>query len=117
MPEVLHISCNMCTCDLPDMYVLSSQPVALGHTYQANPSCTCYNLYMYFIIFLGPVFVDGVEAEEVEAEEVFEYDVGNKIEVGGEDEVEIGYCETEDVNLTKQSKQVSMSSHDLVTKF
>ena len=43
VPEVLHITCNMCTCDLPDMY-------ALGHTYQANPSCPCYNYYMYTYI-------------------------------------------------------------------
>ena len=37
--EVLHISCNMGTRDLPDMYALS--PRASGHTYQTNPSCPC----------------------------------------------------------------------------
>ena len=59
--------------------------------------------------------VDGAEAEEVEVEEVFEND-GNKFEA----EVEVGYCDTEDIleiKLNKQSKQVNMCSHDLVTKF
>ena len=32
--QVIHITCNMGSWDLPDMY-------ALGHTYQANPSCPC----------------------------------------------------------------------------
>ena len=47
--EVLHISCNMGTRDLPDMYALSPRacgPRASGHTYQANPLCPCYNLYL-----------------------------------------------------------------------
>ena len=49
--EVLHISCNMGTRELPDMYALSPRacgPRASGHTYQANPSCPCYNLYLDF---------------------------------------------------------------------
>ena len=40
--EVLHISCNMGTPDLPDMYVCP-KPEGRGHTYQANHSCPCYN--------------------------------------------------------------------------
>ena len=42
----------MGTRDLPDMYALSPRacgPRASGHTYQANPSCPCYNLYMYSV--------------------------------------------------------------------
>ena len=46
--EALHISCNMGTRDLPDMYALS--PRASGHTYQANPECPCYNLYVIHVI-------------------------------------------------------------------
>ena len=39
--EVLHNTCNMCICDLPDMYILGIQ-----HTYQANPSSLYYNHYI-----------------------------------------------------------------------
>ena len=39
---MLHISCNIGTRDLPDMYALS--PWALGiYTYQANHLCLYYN--------------------------------------------------------------------------
>ena len=47
--EVLHNSCNMCSCDLPDMYPLV--PLALDIcTYQVNPSCTCYNHYINHVL-------------------------------------------------------------------
>jgi len=41
LTEVLHISCNMGTHDLPEMYACSPQAVHLdfGHTFQANHSC------------------------------------------------------------------------------
>jgi len=34
--------------DLSDIYALALRPVALGlgHIYQANPSCPCYNYYI-----------------------------------------------------------------------
>ena len=34
--------------DLPDIYAHALGPAALGlgHIYQANPSCPCYNLYI-----------------------------------------------------------------------
>ena len=43
--DVIHITCNMCSRDLPDMYALG-RPSGFGHTYQANPLCPCYNYYM-----------------------------------------------------------------------
>jgi len=49
--EVLHISCNMCTCDLPNMYALS--PRALGihirqipHAHVTTITCTCLANYI-----------------------------------------------------------------------
>ena len=47
--EVLYNTCNMCICDLPHMYakVLGWQAQGLRHTYQINPSCPCYNYYLY----------------------------------------------------------------------
>ena len=39
VPEAIHITCNIGTCDLPDLYTL-------GHTYQANFLCRCYNYYI-----------------------------------------------------------------------
>jgi len=35
--------------DLPDIYALALGPAALGlgHIYMANPSCPCYNYYIY----------------------------------------------------------------------
>ena len=35
--------------DLPDIYAHALGPAALGlgHIYQANPSCPCYNYYIY----------------------------------------------------------------------
>ena len=35
--------------DLPDIYAHALGPAALGlgHIYQANPSCPCYNYYLY----------------------------------------------------------------------
>ena len=43
--EVLHIICNMSTCDLSNMYALMISPWALGmHTYQALRPC--YNYYI-----------------------------------------------------------------------
>ena len=45
---VVYISYNMGNQDLSDIYAHTLGPAALrlGHTYQANPSCSCYNLYM-----------------------------------------------------------------------
>ena len=39
VPEAIHITCNMGTRDLPEIYTL-------GHVYQANFSCCCYNYYI-----------------------------------------------------------------------
>ena len=49
MPEVEYISYNVGTRDFPDIYARALGPAALGlgHIYQANPSCPCYNYYMY----------------------------------------------------------------------
>ena len=43
--EVLHISCNMDTRDLPEMYARSPRaaPSDFGHTFLANHECPCYN--------------------------------------------------------------------------
>ena len=45
---VVYITYNMGNRDLPDMYAHALGPVALGlgHIYQANPSCPCYNYYL-----------------------------------------------------------------------
>ena len=44
VPEVIRITCNMGSQDLPDMYAFSLR--ACGpRAYQANPSCPCYNSY------------------------------------------------------------------------
>ena len=42
----------MGTWNLPDIYARALRPVALGfgHIYQANPSCPCYNYYIYIHI-------------------------------------------------------------------
>ena len=51
--EVLHISCNMCTRDLPDMYALSPRacgPRALGIHIRQIPRAHVTNItYMQFI--------------------------------------------------------------------
>ena len=48
---VVYISYNMGNRNyLPDIYAHALGPVALGHIYQANPSCPCYNLYIYIIL-------------------------------------------------------------------
>ena len=49
--QVVYISYNMGNRDLPDIYAHALGPAALGlgHIYQANPSCPCYNLYIYVL--------------------------------------------------------------------
>ena len=44
----MYITYNMGNRDLPDIYAHALGPAALGlgHIYQANPSCPCYNLYI-----------------------------------------------------------------------
>ena len=46
---VVYITYNMGNRDLPDVYAHALGPAALGlgHIYQANPSCPCYNYYIY----------------------------------------------------------------------
>ena len=46
---VVYITYNMGNWDLPDIYAHALGPAALGlgHIYQANPSCPCYNYYIY----------------------------------------------------------------------
>ena len=46
--QVVYITYNMGNRDLPDIYAHALGPAALGlgHIYQANPSCPCYNLYI-----------------------------------------------------------------------
>ena len=50
VPEMVYITYNMGTWDLPDIYARALGPVALGlgHIYQANPSCPCYNYYCVY---------------------------------------------------------------------
>ena len=46
--RMLHISCNMCTNALPDMYALNFQATwSFGHTYQVNPLSPCYTLHVF----------------------------------------------------------------------
>ena len=47
--QVVYITYNMGNRDLPDIYAHALGPAALGlgHIYQANPSCPCYNLYIF----------------------------------------------------------------------
>ena len=49
LTEVLHISCNMGTCDLPETYARSPRaaPSDFGHTFLVNHSCPCYNYKVY----------------------------------------------------------------------
>ena len=49
--QVVYITYNMGNRDFPDIYAHALGPVALGlgHIYQANPSCPCYNLYICII--------------------------------------------------------------------
>ena len=49
--EVLHNSCNLGTCDLPEMYALSTRtaPSDFGQTFQANHSCPCYHYKMRYL--------------------------------------------------------------------
>jgi len=47
--------------DLPDIYAHALRPAALGlgHIYQANPSCSCYNFYIIIctiVIIITPFF-------------------------------------------------------------
>ena len=44
------VAYNMGNRDLPDIYAHALGPTALGlgHIYQANPSCPCYNLYIQY---------------------------------------------------------------------
>ena len=45
--EVLHNTCNMCIRDLPDTNALIPWFSGFKHTYSVNPSCPCYNHYLY----------------------------------------------------------------------
>ena len=47
VPEVEHISYNVGTRDFPDICASALGPAGLGHIYQANPLCPCYNYYIY----------------------------------------------------------------------
>ena len=49
---VVYITYNMGNRDLPDIYAHALGPAALGlgHIYQANPSCPCYNLYLLLLL-------------------------------------------------------------------
>ena len=51
---MVYITYNMGNPDLPDIYAHALGPAALGlgHIYQANPSCPCYNLYTYIYIYI-----------------------------------------------------------------
>ena len=52
--QVVYITYNMGNQDLPDIYADALGPAALGlgHIYQANPSCPCYNLYICIMLRL-----------------------------------------------------------------
>ena len=44
---VVYNTYNMGNWDLPDIaHALGPAALGLGHIYQANPSCPCYNLYI-----------------------------------------------------------------------
>ena len=47
---MLYITYKMGTRDFLDIYARALRPAALGlgHIYQANPSCPCYNYYITF---------------------------------------------------------------------
>ena len=49
MLEVVYATYNMGTGDFPDIYACALGPATheLGHIYQANPSCPCYDYYIY----------------------------------------------------------------------
>ena len=55
VPEVLHITCNMCTRDLPDMYALS--PRASGIHIRQIPrahvtTITCIHTYIHTYMYI-----------------------------------------------------------------
>jgi len=50
--SVEYITYNMGNWDLPDIYALGLTTLRLGHLYQANPSCPCYNYYIYTMLRL-----------------------------------------------------------------
>ena len=45
--QVVYITYNIGNQDLPNIY---AHALGLGHIYQANPSCPCYNLYIYMYV-------------------------------------------------------------------
>ena len=53
---VLHISCNMGTWALLEVYALS--PRAVRRTFQVKPSCPCYN-YMHILLEILVVMLSG----------------------------------------------------------
>ena len=53
--QVVYITYNMGNRDLPDIYARPAT-LGLGHIYQANPSCPCYNLYIH--IYLRPGIIN-----------------------------------------------------------
>ena len=57
--QVVYITYNMGNRDLPDIYAHTLRPatLGLGHIYQANPSCPCYNLYIHIYIYIIIIFV------------------------------------------------------------
>ena len=59
-----YISYNVGTQDFPDIYIyacaLGPAVLGLGHIYQANPSCPCYNYYIildYIILAVRFYFI------------------------------------------------------------
>ena len=73
--QVVYITYKMGNRDLPDIYAHALGPAALGlgHIYQANPSCPCYNLYIIYIYIyakqkhLGVKKVRGLEEPRLKA--------------------------------------------------
>ena len=63
---MVFVTYNIGTRDLPDIYAHTLRPVALGlgHIYQANPLCPCYNYYIYHLDTLDqrdlPVYISHI---------------------------------------------------------
>ena len=64
MPEVEYISYNVGTRDLPDIY---ARALGLGHIYQANPLCPCYNYYIYIYIYIYMLNKNSLAVKKCEA--------------------------------------------------
>ena len=66
--QLVYITYNMGNRDLPDIYAHALGPAALGlgHIYQANPSCPCYNfIYIYIYVSYNTVVLYSRDQYEI----------------------------------------------------